>query len=409
MLNYVKTGDFMKKNNKWRKPRHKVIYTLLRPLFLLYFKLKYKCKFPKPLKIKGGCIILCNHVTTLDPFMVGAMVKGANYFMASMDLFQHKFVGKLIKWLVNPIPKQKSKSSDLAAVKTCMKVARENGNVVIFPEGNRTLTGKLGHVEPSIVKLVKALKKPLVILNIEGGFGTDPRWSNKIRKGKMRLSIKSVTPYEEIKDMENDALYKFIIDGITVDDLNFYNNYKGKKRAEFLERVFYKCPVCNEYHKITTKKHTVYCTNCGLEVLYGEDLRFTSNKEEFKFDTISDWYDWQIEEIKNSSYADDELIYSDNIKVFEPILWKKKRPIGEGKMSLYGDYFIFDLGENKIKINFDEIEAVTILGKKKMNIYAHDMTYQVFNDNTLNCLKYMHTYYIIKNRKVGKENEFIGI
>lgn len=399
----------MKKNTKWKKPRHHVITFLLRPIFRLFLKIKYRCKFPKALKMKEGSIILCNHVTTADQFLVGAAVKGPSYYMASMDLFQNRFAGKLIKYLVNPIPKEKSNPSDLNAVKACLKLARENGNIVIFPEGNRTYSGKLGYVEPSIVKLVKVLKKPLVLMNIRGGYGIDPRWSLKSRKGKMELSIKSITPYEEIEKMSNDELYKFIIDSITVNDFDFHKKYKCKNRAEYLERVFYKCPICKKYHTISTKKHTVYCKECGLEVVYGEDLRFVANNSDFKFKTISDWYDWQIEEAVNKTYIEDELIYSDDCKLYEPIIWKKKKFIGKGKVELYGDYFLFNLENAKVRLNFDDIAAVTLVGKKKMNLYSNGKTYQIVNDERTNLLKYMHAYYIIKNRKVGKNNEFIGI
>ena len=154
----------------WCKKRHKVIISIIRPIFKLHFKYKYNLSV-KCTDIEESSLILSNHVTSLDPFMVGLLFKNPLYYMASMDLFQHAFIGKLIKFLVNPIPKEKSKKSDLTAIKSCIKVARENGSICIFPEGNRTVTGKLGNVDKSIVKLAKSLKKPLVFVNIKGGFG----------------------------------------------------------------------------------------------------------------------------------------------------------------------------------------------------------------------------------------------
>ena len=122
-----------------------------------------------------------------------------------MDLFQHFFIGKLIKFLVNPIPKVKSKKSDLAAIKSCIKVARENGTICIFPEGNRTVTGKLGNIDKSIAKLAKSLKLPVILFNIHGGYGTEPRWGQGVRKGKMHCEIKKILTYDEYKDLELDV------------------------------------------------------------------------------------------------------------------------------------------------------------------------------------------------------------
>ena len=59
--------------------------------------------------------------------------------------------------------------------------------------------------------------------------------------------------------------------------------------------------------------------------------------------------------------------------------------------------------------NFDDIEAVTLLGKKKMNIYHKGITYQVFGDKKLNLLKYVHLFYIIKNKQGGNSDGFIGL
>ena len=52
---------------------------------------------------------------------------------------------------------------------------------------------------------------------------------------------------------------------------------------------------------------------------------------------------------------------------------------------------------------------MTLLGKKKMNIYYQDKVLQLFKDERTNLIKYMHTFYIIKNRKDGIEDGFIGI
>lgn len=393
----------------WKKRRHKIVITILRPFFKLYFKIKYKCSFDKKIKIKDGAIILSNHVTTLDPFMIGCLFSEHLYYMASLDLFEHKFIGKLIKWLVNPIPKEKSKSSDLNAIKICMRVAKENGNICIFPEGNRTLSGKLGNVDYSIVKLIKKLKKPLVICNINGGFGTDPRWGNKVRKGKMYVGIKHIYEYDDLKNMDNDDLYNLILSNLSVDDYNYYSRYKSKAKAECLERVFYICPICGKMHTIATKKNIIYCSNCNLEVEYLENLRFKANKKEFTFETINDWYLYQIDVIKNMDYSNDEVIYEDNIEVWEPRMFNSKLKIGDGKIKLYNNCFLLELEKDIIRLNFDDVEGVTLLGKKKMNIYYNDKTYQVFRRETVNLLKYMNLFYLLKNRKQGVENEFLGL
>ena len=330
--------------------------------------------------------------------------------MASMDLFQHFFIGKLIKFLVNPIPKVKSKKSDLTAIKSCIKVARENGTICIFPEGNRTVTGKLGNIDKSIAKLAKSLKLPVILFNIHGGYGTEPRWGQGVRKGKMHCEIKKILTYDEYKDLELDELYNIIIENLRVDDLNYHNCYRSKKNAMYLERVLYVCPSCQSFHSLKSKGNKIKCINCGMEATYNSDLTLSSDNELFKMKNISEWYDFEINCAKHLEITD-EFIYEDDAFLTMPRLYKSKKKLGFGKLRIYNDCFEFITKNEEViyKFEFEKVEAVTYLGKKKMNIYYNNETYQVFGDKKLNLLKYMHLHYIIKNKGKEDDYEFLGL
>lgn len=393
----------------WIKKRHSFIVALLRPVFNLFYRIKYKCKI-KAVKVPSeGSVIICNHVTSMDPFMVGLKFNKPLYYMASNDLFQHYFLGKLIKFLVNPIPKEKSNKNDIKAVKTCVKVAKEKGNICIFPEGNRTLSGKLGYIDPSIVKLIKLLKKPVTICNITGGYGCEPRWSKKYRKGKLDIVIKKTLSLEEVNELSNEQFYDLIISNLTVDEFSSNLNYRSKSNAEYLERVLYICPICHKKHTINSKNDHLYCSSCNLKVRYNQDLTFTSENKDFKFKYVHEWYDYQIDVIKNESYELSEEIYREDIKLFQPIMFKSRKFIGKGQIVLCNGFFKFIIDKQEIIMNFDDIKAITLIGKKKMNIYHLDKTFQVFYNKRINLLKYMHMFYVLKNKKEGISDGFIGI
>lgn len=397
------------KKKKWIKRRHKVIFAILRPLFKLYFKIKYNYKTEKTKIPEGGSIILLNHVTALDPFLVASKFNKNLYFMATKDLFQKRFVGRLINYLVKPIPKEKSNKGDLAAIRYCIQVAKENGNICIFPEGNRTFSGKLGNIDFSIVKLIKMLKKPLILCNIIGGYASDPRWSNTSRKGKLDVIIKKSLSYEEYKDLSNEELYDLVITNLTVNDYDLGIKFKGKRKAEHLERILYMCPVCGEQHQIVSNDNKVICKCCDTKIEYQEDLTLTSNNSKFKFRNVYEWYEYQVEALYKKEFQDEELIYQDDIEVYEPVMYKKSKCIGVGKLQLFNNCFKFVLENQEMVLSYDDIYAVTLLGRKKMNIYFQDKVYQLYKDKKTNLLKYMHTYYIIKNKKEGISNGFLGI
>lgn len=393
----------------WCKKRHKIVTAIIRPIFKLHFKVKYNLKVKVFKDLNYPALILSNHVTSLDPFIVGSYFKQPLYYMASTDLFQHLFVGKIIKFLVNPIPKMKSKKSDLTAIKSCIKVAKENGTICIFPEGNRTVTGKLGNVDKSIAKLAKSLKLPIILFNIHGGYGTEPRWGKGVRKGKMQCEIKKVLSYDEYKDMDLDELYDVIIENLSVDDLNYYNNYKSKKSAMYLERILYVCPICNSFHSLKSKGNNIRCNSCGLEATYKNDLTFSSTNKEFNINNVSEWYEYQLFKIKQMQYNENTCIYEEDTYLMIPRMFKSKKKIGYGKIRIFSDRFEFCSKNKKYVFDFANIEAVTYLGKKKMNIYYDGNTYQLYNQVNSNFLKYVHMYYIQKNKNDYKENDFIGL
>ena len=398
----------------WCKKRHKIIVNLLRPIFALFLRIKYGLKREKYPHIINGVdlrkpvMVLCNHSTTFDPFIVGLNFRQPLYYMASIDLFEHAFIGKAIKYLVNPIPKEKSRKSDLASIKACIRVTKENGSICIFPEGNRTLKGSLGNVDFSIVKLIKSLKLPLVIVNIEGGYGVDPRWGNKTRKGTTITKIRSVLSFDEYNKYTNEELYDYIVKNLKVNDLSSSYIYKSKRKAEYLERVVYICPRCKEMHCLVSNKNSIKCNNCNFEASYNEDLSITTNDLNINFKNIEEWYNYQIEIVKNKEY-NENCIYQDDVNLYNPRLYKSKQKICSGLLKMYKDRFEVISNDKTYVFEFNKIEAVTLLGKKKMNFYYENKTYQVFKGKRINLLKYLHLFYILKNKKEDKDSEFLGL
>lgn len=92
---------------EWCKKRHRVVQNILRFVFKPYLKLKYKVDITTRNDFDEGAIILSNHVNVLDMFYVGVCYKNPIYYMSSIDLFEHAFLGKLLEYLVAPIPKEK--------------------------------------------------------------------------------------------------------------------------------------------------------------------------------------------------------------------------------------------------------------------------------------------------------------
>ena len=147
----------MKKDNKWIKLRHKIITAAVRPILGTYTRLSYNVDVEQIKDSdKRQYLLVINHQTGLDQFIMGMAIKRPVYYIASEDLFSNGFVSKLLKWAVAPIPIRKQ-TTDVHAVMTCLRVAKEGGTIALSPEGNRTLSGKTGYFNPALIKLMKKL------------------------------------------------------------------------------------------------------------------------------------------------------------------------------------------------------------------------------------------------------------
>ncbi len=402
------------KKRKWVKRRHKIVGILLKIFFGPIVKWKYNVTVEKFNAKKKPYLILCNHQTPYDQFFIGMAFNQTVYYVASEDIFSLGVVSKLLKFLVAPIPIKKS-TRDASAVINCIRVVKEGGSIAIFPEGNRTYSGKTEHINPSIAKLARMLKIPIAFARIEGGYGVQPRWSDVVRKGKMRFSVSRVMEVEEMEKLSNEELYFAIVKELSVNENAVGETFWHKKQAEYLERVIYVCPYCG-IAEFESRKDVIECKKCRRKVRYSKTKELSGIDFRFPYRYIGDWYDYQqayIRSLDITPYRENPLYFDKEIKLFNVKLKEKKRCVKrKAVMFAYDNRFEIIKGESKITLYFDDVSNVSVLGKNKLNIYYDDnkKAYQIKGSKRFNALKYVNFYYHWKNVKEGNANgEFLGL
>ncbi len=402
-----------KKQKKWIKFRHRVVRNLLDSAVHAYCRFKYGIKIEKfKEQKKTPYLILFNHQTAFDQFFVGIAFKGPVYYLASEDIFSNGWVSSLIRYLVAPIPIKKQ-STDISAIKNCIRVAREGGTIAIAPEGNRTYSGQTEYMSPSIVSLARKLNLPIALYRIEGGYGVHPRWSDVIRKGKMRSYVSRVIEPEDYAKMSDEELFAIIENELFVDEAVADAIFESTKKAEYLERAMYVCPFCG---LTTFESHAneIECKKCGRKIAYGSDKRLTGVGFDFPYEFTLGWYNYQKEFINNldtNEYIDTPL-YNDTASVSEVIVYKHKNILRkQADISLYGNRIVIDENkENPFVLPFSDVVAISVLGKNKLNVYYDKKIYQFKGDKRFNALKYVNIYYrnknIVRGDTVGK---FLGL
>ena len=136
--------------------------------------------------------------------------------------------------------------------------------------------------------------------------------------------------------------------------------------------------------------------------------------EPFEYEYVLDWIKAQEKYVNTLDLTKetDSCLYREAADFYKVIVYKRKELIKKGaNVSLYPDKIIVKTGENEEEtFSFDEIKAVTILGKNKLNIYKDKDIFQLKPSKSFNAVKYVNIFHRYKNIRTGKENdEFLGL
>lgn len=158
-------------------PRSIVFYATIRDLAALAFTLLYRVRVfgAENVPPTGACLIASNHQSHLDPPLIASSIMHrAIHFVAKADLFKFGPFAWLIRNL-NSIPVKQDGTADLGAIREVLARLAIGAPVLIFPEGGRTLDGKLAPFQRGVSLLVKKAGCPVVPCAVEGCRDAFPR------------------------------------------------------------------------------------------------------------------------------------------------------------------------------------------------------------------------------------------
>lgn len=101
----------------------------------------------------GGAIIVANHLSYLDPPLIGVILRRPIRFMAKKELFRFRAFAWLIRKL-GAFPVDRG-SVDRAAIKEAIDTVSSGKLLGIFPEGGRSKDGRLqrGHAGAALIAI----------------------------------------------------------------------------------------------------------------------------------------------------------------------------------------------------------------------------------------------------------------
>jgi 1-acyl-sn-glycerol-3-phosphate acyltransferase len=121
----------------------------------------------------GPALLLCNHQSFLDPIAVGVASARRLYYLARKTLFKNPLLGAYLR-SVNCVPVDQEGVAK-EGLKAILEQLQAGHAVLVFPEGERTWTGRMQPLKPGVHLLIKRVAAPIIPIGIAGAFQALPR------------------------------------------------------------------------------------------------------------------------------------------------------------------------------------------------------------------------------------------
>ena len=310
-------------------------------------------------------LFLSNHAGFFDPpIMAIAAGKGIT-MLATESNFREGPIGRFLVFF-GAVPKMKY-TADVRAIITLKRWADAGANIGLFPEGERTWDGRRLPLVAGTDKLVRLLGLPLVTMRIYNGFRQSPRWSGRMRRG--RIHVEFDPPREFSRDTPLAEIKRYIDERITVDPLGEPRfPVAGGSLAGGIANVAWACPRCFRIDGLEEAGNRLQCRGCRGRWRVDWDSRLLGRGGTATY-TLP-----EVVDRVRAHYAVPEAAAGSPLLVSEPMTLldiggRQPRPVGMGRMRLTRDELLIE-GELPWQVPLVKVGAITVDMRRRLTLRA---------------------------------------
>lgn len=164
-------------------------YSLLRGLAILLFRVLFfiKIQGKKNIPPRGGMILASNHLSYLDPIVLGLVVPRRMNFIAKEELFENF----LFRWLITQLgalPVRRERM-DRMTYQKILDLLKKEEIIAFFPEGTRSADGRIGELHQGTTRIALKTNVPLIPIIIQGTDKVLPREKKIIRLARIKVRV----------------------------------------------------------------------------------------------------------------------------------------------------------------------------------------------------------------------------
>ena len=153
---------------------------------------------------KGAALLVTNHQSMLDPWMIGIALHRQIHFMARESLFKGG-LGQYIFETTNAFPVRRGRA-DSTAVREAIRRLQCGYLLNLFPEATRTSDGTIGPIAAGVAIIVHRAKVPVIPVVIDGAFEAWPRDRKFFRYSGIRVRYGKAIAYDELTNLSADEI-----------------------------------------------------------------------------------------------------------------------------------------------------------------------------------------------------------
>jgi 1-acyl-sn-glycerol-3-phosphate acyltransferase len=165
------------------RPYYRFAYTIV-GLELLLHRIRIEGRENIP---DGGCLIVSNHVSFMDPTTVGWAIPKEIYYLGRKSLFKPPFLSWFLP-MCNVLPIDRE-GHDIGALRRIIKMLQAGESIVLFPEGTRSPDGNLQSAEPGAALVAVKADVSILPVRVFGTFESLSRTSKRLRFHRIRVVI----------------------------------------------------------------------------------------------------------------------------------------------------------------------------------------------------------------------------
>lgn len=163
--------------------------------------------------MSGPLLVAANHLSNLDPPLLGASLPRRLNFIAKRGLFKPAigwFLRTYGAYALNP----EEQGKDIEALLWMRKLLREDRAIVVFPESHRSPEAGLREGVPGVALMAVKTQTPILPVGIAGSENVGPIWRVAVPTGNISVTIGEPFTLPDVKGRLEPEQLKELMDTV---------------------------------------------------------------------------------------------------------------------------------------------------------------------------------------------------